>query len=374
MRFGVCYLTGDTKIRLAAVQNNSKRYVPINTKPLDTITKKSLLILGAIVIFLVLYFRWNRCECEARISYADVELNRGLDLDRLYQPTDSTELQEIIRSWERTNLLGDSFQITAQIKYTSKRELQIVAQYANGQKHYAAIMLPANFDSLQTYPIAVWANGLDQANPSVNLQNSVIRDFIAALPDHYILIPSYRGQALVLNQQRFCSDGFFGDAFDGATEDALRLLELTRKEFTGADSKQVTVCGVSRGGTVALLMGARDTTIKNIVSIAGPTNFFSRDVYHRYGRQYKYQFLSKTTSVPDLRKKMIASSPLFFLEQFPNNILLIHGRNDLVVPISNAEEVIKRLAARDNFTSIINDGGHRFDGWKQVMEWIRANG
>ena len=224
------------------------------------------------------------------------------------------------------------------------RKLIVVAHYAEGRKHYGAILFPRAYNSAQKYPLLLWANGLNQADPTVDLENYPLQHLFRELSDHFIIIPSYRGQALAAFNKRYCSDGFFGDAFDGATDDALRLLHLSQDQFRGIDKNRVAVCGVSRGGTVALLMAGLECQLINAtVAIAGPTDFFSKKIYHRYGFQYKYQFLSKKLPPMDLRAKMIKSSPGYFIKNYSNALLLIHGKEDKVVPLENAERIMNGI-------------------------------
>lgn len=332
---------------------------------------KFLLILLGLMLFIFLYYRYSIPPCKARISYANNQLNKGINLDNLFRPVDSTEIQMVKASWEAFEYDSDSFKIRLQYPYLPDRNLKVIAHFFAGNKHYGAVIFPKGHDENKKYPILLWANGLDQSNPVVQINHPVIRNLAKQLDNYIIVIPSFRGQSLHLLERSFCSDGFFGDAFDGATDDALRLLKLTIKEFQGADPKNITVCGQSRGGNVALLMGARDTSIQKVVSIAGPTNFHSKKVYYRYGKQYKYQFLSRTQSMDTIRAKMVKSSPVFFIDNFPNQILLIHGSNDRVVPLWHATTLIDQLQDRENFKSVINENGHDFNEWSFVVDWIR---
>lgn len=340
---------------------------------MDSTTKKSILILGGIILFLMIYYQYNRCECEKRISYSNVNLNDGIDKVTLYKKVDSTFLNNIKQEWKQLGSQIDSFVMETQFNYSTNRSINIINQYLNGQKHYGAIIYPKNYDAHKKYPLILWAEGLNQAKPSVNINNGVVNKIISQSEDYFILIPSFRGQALIMNNKRFCSDGFFGDAFDGATDDALNFLNLIKNNVDGIDKSRVSIVGISRGGTVALLMGARDSTISSVVSISGPTNFYSEKAFKRYGKQYKYQFLSNTKSIDHIRKKMIKSSPVFFIEDYPNSILLIHGKNDNVVNISHAKAIIDKLSGKDNFEFILNENGHNFYDWEMVVYWIKNN-
>ena len=340
---------------------------------MDSITRKGIIAFGAIFICIFLYQQLSKDPCQNKISYAKVNLNQGINLDRLYQPVDSMELSNILVAWKHFDPINDSFQIKLAYNVQVDRVLNIVEQYTKGQKHYGAIIFPTNYNPKEKSPLLVWANGLNQSDPSVHLQNSTITNLIKSLPNYFIIIPSFRGQTLVSNQRYYCSDGFFGDAFDGATDDALRLLWLSIKEFDGIDIESISALGVSRGGTVALLMGVRDSIIKNVVSIAAPTDFFSRKVYHRYGHQYKYQFLSTTTNMDRIRTKMLKCSPVYFIKNSSASELLIHGRNDRTVPVSNAQKVVEELKGNENFQSILLNSGHNFYRWDLVFDWLSKN-
>ena len=335
-------------------------------------TKITVTLGSILLIALILYLRKDYCKCKDRISYQNIDLNKEIDLNVLYTPTDSTELQSILLSWKNFSEESDTYQTVNKSGFFYNRNLLVVRHTVHGAKHYGAIVLPKDYDENKKYPLLVWANGLDQSNPTVDLRG--LGKVFMRLKDYFILVPSYRGQALVANGRRYCSDGFFGDAFDGATDDALRLLALAKNEFKGIDSNRVVVSGTSRGGTVALLMGIRDPGINAVISIAAPTNFFSEEMYNRYTKQYKYQFLSHKKSIMEIRAKMIKSSPIYFVEKYPNALLLIHGENDKIVPVSHAHGVIAKLKQKENFEYRITDQGHAIDNQtRYIMDWLRQH-
>jgi dipeptidyl aminopeptidase/acylaminoacyl peptidase len=335
---------------------------------LKNAVKISLLILAGIAFFLMNACQ-NEGDCKSRISYENININRGIDLDSLFAPADSAELSTIVAFWSNLNLKHDSFFIKDESKYYLGKTILILEHYHQGHKHYGAVLLPDGYVENKQYPLLLWANGLDQSNPGVDVFDGLIRGLNKGLENYIIVIPSFRGQDLITNSERYCSDGFFGDAFDGAAEDALKLLELVKAKFS-IDVNRITVCGISRGGTVALLMASRDSTIKNTVAIAGPTYFLSRDVYRRYSKQFRYQFLSKKIPLKDMRQKMIKSSPVYFISSYPNRLLLIHGKYDRVVPLENADKIIRQLKHKENFESIITDDGHGFYNWPMLFDWI----
>ena len=339
---------------------------------MDNQTKKTLYLIIGILAFIFLYSKYaNRCPCKERIAYDNMEINKALNLDSLFQPADSLELANIQTDWAGFSKMSDSFSIVKEMNYTIDRELLIIEHYAEGRKHYGAIIFPYQYDAQQKYPLLLWANGLNQQDPTSYFEDPFRKKMYTELSNYFILIPAYRGQALSAYGKRYCADGFFGDAFDGATDDALRLLYLVKAEFTGADFHKIAVWGVSRGGTVALLMGARDTTINAVICQSGPVDFFAKAVYDRYNFQYKYQFLSKQQPLREIRAKMLKSSPIYFIENYPNALFIAHGKNDPLVPIENAHRLIEKMKGNEKIKTLIDDSGHSFNQMHEIKNWLR---
>ena len=333
-------------------------------------TKKIVFILVALVLLIFVAKQLFRDDCKSRISYKNINLNDGIDIQKLMLPPDSLELDNVRSLWSKFESVSDSFTVVTNTVNHSNRKISVIRHYSDGLVHHGALIYPIGYDNTKQYPLLLWANGLNQINPSVNVESSSIKSISEKLWNHFIAIPSFRGQALVVGQERYCSDGFFGDAYDGAASDALRFLELIKTSHNNIDKSRIVVCGISRGGTVALLMGARNPMIQKIVAIASPTNFLSEQLYNKYGLQFKYHFLSRSKNFNEIRKKILACSPLFFVKDYPGSLFLIHGRNDKVVPLWNAEKVIEELEGLHNFQYEINDNGHEFYQWDNVIKWI----
>lgn len=74
-----------------------------------------------------------------------------------------------------------------------------------------------------------------------------------------------------------------------------------------------------------------------------------------------------------IRAKMIKSSPVYFIDAYRKDLLLIQGKNDQVVPLSNATMVIDRMEGYDHFEYQLTDGGHDFYDWAFVTDWIKQH-
>ncbi len=323
-------------------------------------------------IFIMGYYQYSLCDCKERVTYQYVNTNDHLEPDSLFKAVDSVDLSQIRQSWKAFDPSYDRYGIVDSVTYFSKRPLLIVEQTTAGRRHYGAVFLPQSHDGHKKYPVLLWAPGLDQANPAVHVSNGVLQRIARNLPGYFIVIPSFRGQALVLGEERYCSDGFFGDAFDGATDDALRLLHLVKTEFEGVDNEDLSVGGLSRGGTVALLMASRDHSIARTVSIAGPVDLYGRKFLERYSLQYKYQFLSQARPIKEIRDKILMSSPTYFISTYYRDLLVIHGEKDQVVSVEDIQKMGDKLSSKPHFTLEIHGGGHDFYDWDRVTDWIKG--
>lgn len=333
--------------------------------------KIAFLIFLGMLGFLSFYNSSSSCDCVKRISYDNNDINDGINLDSLFRPADSSELNVVLEEWKKFNPESESFKIIKQYTYVNKRQLTLIEHFAEGQKHYGVILTPSEFDPIKKYPLLLYATGLNQATPIYNLDKSYIKRLLPKFSNYFIVIPSFRGQAFQIGNEKYCSDGFFGDAFDGATDDALRLLFLAKKQFPeNIETTKMVSYGVSRGGTVALLAGIRNPELNGVISTTGPTDFSSREVYNRYRFQFKYQYLSEKKTMRELRKKMLRSSPIHFIENISQPVFLLYGKNDRIVPLSNAENILKRLKDKKDVAYFFPDAGHSFEESDRVVEWL----
>lgn len=334
---------------------------------------KFLLILAFILALIFIARKQKSNPCESRISYQSVfSANKDIDYDALFAPITKDERQAIAGEWA-TPPSADTFEVLYENDNFHQRKIQLIAHTHKDQRHYSALIYPSVFEPGQTYPLLVWANGLNQKDPIVNIEH--LSDFIRKVsPYYFIAIPSFRGQSLRFFRHTYCSDGFFGDAFDGAATDALSLMKLCIDHYP-IDTTKIMACGQSRGGTVALLMGARSTEIDAVISIAGPTNFFDRAVLNRYRMQYLYQFLSERKPMPELRKKIIKSSPLHFYKNLKGPVYIYHGEKDATVPVQQARMMLDSLTLRSDIelhANIYPNQGHGLRLTEAPLEVLNA--
>jgi dipeptidyl aminopeptidase/acylaminoacyl peptidase len=340
----------------------------------------SLLVLGVVVIAIYFFAKSQGNPCARRISYRNIHVNNGINWDSLFAEPGPAEIQRILEDWRTRPLQPKQVEVITEYKVGSRHQMRVVRHRVGERTHFGALFLPDGYQQAApgSLPVLILAHGLDQRRPVVDVYGGLIRQTLGALDSNFIVVvPSYRGQSLRIGDRYYCSDGFFGDAFDGATDDALALLNVCLSSVPAADENLVVTLGVSRGGTVALLAGIRDPRIQLVVDLAGPANFLSRKVHSRYFKQYKYQFLSTKAPIPELRKRILASSPYHFSEYLPD-VVIAHGAKDEVVPVEQAQNIIDRLQEKGHKGALSVDvrlnGGHDFGGLEKYVERVNEWG
>lgn len=268
----------------------------------------------------------------------------------LFATPEAEELDDIFHDWQSRSLVPTGYEILQQADlFSGSHVLKIVSFRANGIKQYGALIIP---DSGGPVQMLVGGFGLGTTTNSVNL----VLDSSGSGQARILAIPALRGQSLsiTINGTTYntpTSEGEHCDAFDGAADDVLAFLNLIQQTESNADVGRTGVRGGSRGGTVALLAGVRDTRIKRVVGVVAPMNMLELTSEHENDATYQCQFLSRYKnggiSLAEARRKMLASSPIYFAQHLP--IVQLHmGLNDTNVPIKQGYDMEKRVGELGN--------------------------
>jgi dipeptidyl aminopeptidase/acylaminoacyl peptidase len=187
------------------------------------------------------------------------------------------------------------------------------------------------------------------------------------------VVPSFRGEVLKFAGRTFTSEGDRTDALDGATDDAIALLNVALQTTPAIDGDHICAFGHSRGGNVALLLGIREPRIDCVVNWAGPTDWFyamgtdgwseqelwaeairTRATTVQTGGQNVERFLLRAienrATLTEVRHRMIASSPLYFAFKLPKS-QHHYGVEDPFVPLRNGRLLLAELRAYNIPTS-----------------------
>ncbi len=226
--------------------------------------------------------------------------------------------------------------------------------------HFGAVITPSAILT-KPLPVVVTVDGLNQANPSMTMDNS-LRDYKS---DSVLVVPAFRGRYLRYKNQNFFAEGDFCDAYDCATDDTIALMNVVEATEPRAKMDKILVMGYSRGGNVALLLGERDKRVDTVVAGASPVDFYRQQVRDRYGSQYTCQFFTGKT-IDQTRERILASSPLHFaILPSVNKVHLFQGGSDDVVPPWNGQEMNDRLISQKaNVSFYLYNGYGHGDIWQ----------
>lgn len=290
-------------------------------------------------------------------------------LARAFERPSLAEIDAVERDWRNRDLSPrDVHEVTrSRIKFgTSNFVVRIVSHLVRGVRHFGAIIVPVNAQP-GCCPVIVEAKGVSISYFDLNVENIDAPVYMGEARERFIyVVPSFRGEVLKFGGSTYRSEGDRTNAWDGATDDAIALLNVVLETTPEADAKRIGVYGHSRGGTIALLMGARDRRVRAVSAWAGPTDWFElmgtegwtqEELFQegmriqanpeQTGGQLIEHFLLKairgTEGVAEVRHRMLASSPLYFARRMPI-VQLHYGIEDPFVPVRNG----RRLAAELN--------------------------
>ena len=331
---------------------------------------------------MVLLYALSFFTCAAQISKSTNE--EALLRKILMDPTPQ-EIKEILNDLRMQDLSPRDIVIHDSVLLSNSNTLYILSHKIQGLIHYGAVIIPKK-NRAQKLPVIVFATGGDGMHkqfdisqdfnhPAVQFPNFLGKGF----DDKYIIvIPSFRGQQLILNDKKYQSDGNVSDAFGGATTDALAFLNVTLKTFKQGDQNRIAIYGGSRGGTVALLASSRDKRIKRTIAVAAPTDM--KALYQLYPDQFKLLFfndlLAGKISEHEARKKFISISPIYFIDELPL-VQIHHDKNDPFVPADFARKLTDSMTSRGKSVEsyFYDEGIHGFwtdkNYWNRVQEFIR---
>jgi acetyl esterase/lipase len=172
-----------------------------------------------------------------------------------------------------------------------------------------------------------------------------------------------------------------GGVLPNSTYDVKNALCWFRKNGTryGLDPKRVGVLGESAGGYLAAMLDVTgglpeyaptdpalkgcDDTVTATVAVFPPTDFTTFD--NNLSRMVKNEMLRaskiKVSDKETIKKFMYAQSPVNYAKN-AQPILLIHGENDMLVPVGQSREFNKALkeAGRDVEYLELKDAQHGF--------------
>lgn len=281
--------------------------------------------------------------------------DRGVDLDRLFAPATEAEVAHVRGEWATRTAEAIDVRQEASGPFPIAGvpgRLRILSHRVDGERHYGAVVV-AEGATARSLPVLVYAHGGDSG---VSVEELALL-FLAlgeGASGFVWVVPSFRSEPLRSGTRVFLSEGE-PSPWDRDVDDALSLLTVALQEEPAADPERIAVLGLSRGGGVGLLMGARDPRVKAVVSFFGPTDFFDpwmREIAEEalqgrprdlpglawFDRTYLQPLRRGEVSLDAVRRELIRRSPALFAPSLPA-VQIHHGTADPVVAFSQAERL-----------------------------------
>jgi dipeptidyl aminopeptidase/acylaminoacyl peptidase len=129
------------------------------------------------------------------------------------------------------------------------------------------------------------------------------------------------------------------------------------------DAKQVVVSGGSYGGYLALATLVNfSERLRGGVDVSGIADFVSFLTNTAPYRQNQRRAEYGDERDPDMRAYLRRISPLTNAERISRPLLIVHGKNDPRVPLSEAEQIVNRVRSKggDVWYLQASDEGHGF--------------
>lgn len=325
-------------------------------------------------------------------------------LSQAFGPATEMELAAVRERWSRRDLSPRDVEHLATetvVLEHARFEARVLRHTVHGDAHHGVVLVPQASDQGRL-PAVIDVRGVDPSYSPMDVSHATksLRALGPAQDSFVFLVPGLRGNTLILDRTEYVSEGDPSDAWDGATDDALAFLNAALERVPEIDPRRIAVLGYSRGGTVALLAGIRDPRISLVLGVVGPVDQLRamdsslgwttaeiladalRDgtipTIDELGGQDFDHWLDRVPdgeTLADVRARLIASSPLYFVEGLPETHTY-YGSEDRSVPPINAELLRERLKAtrrpnRDTTVRVFDLRGHDTDPLLVQRETVR---
>lgn len=296
----------------------------------------------------------------------------GSDTPGSYVLQDRETGQMMLVADERDNIAPDAVGQMVAINYKARDGLNIPS----------ILTWPAGVDieTVSKLPLVVMPHGGPAAYDAVTF------DWMAqyfANRGYLVLQPNFRGSSGYGTEHRTLGNGEWGGKMQDDITDGVQALV----EQGLADRERVCIVGASYGGYSALAGGAYTPDLyKCVVAIAPVTDLrrmLSDERWDLGKNHWVLDYWHEVIGDPQAeREKLDAISPANAAENFAAPVLLIHGKDDLVVPIKQSrimENALKRAGKNVTFLELkgedhwMSDGDTRIEALRAMSSFVEQH-
>lgn len=168
------------------------------------------------------------------------------------------------------------------------------------------------------------------------------------------------------------SDGYFNDfTFDTLINEANLIIDFA-KTIEGV--KKIILLGFSMGGAIASYVSARRNDISKLLLWSPAGNIVSL-IKNRYEHAPKLENKDADVGHYPISHEMYLSLDKYDvyenIENFTNQVLIIHGKKDLAVNVDYAYEYLKKY--KNASLHIIESAGHGYDKRDERIELLNKS-
>jgi len=229
----------------------------------------------------------------------------------------------------------------------------------DGLKIPAILTLPPGNQEKKNLPLIAFPHGGPEAYDRIGF-NWMAQYF--ALKGYAVLQPNFRGSTGFGYAFRNAGHGRWGREMQDDVSDGIAT--LVKADYV--DPGRVSIVGVSYGGYSALVGGAFSPELyRCIISVSGVSDLprMLKSEKRKYGSNhwaigYWQKIIGNSKSEID---KLRSISPVNFASDFQAPVLLIHGKDDTVVPIGQSKRMHKALKKAGKSSKLVTISGE--DHW-----------
>ena len=283
-------------------------------------------------------------------------------LSRLFVPPTPDEIQAVHDDWASRSIDIAGFQLEATGLGPSNAEVHIISHLSEGERHYAAVRFPQNYEPGQPHAALILCHG-GLIGVSVEEASNLLSTFPGQCvdDDYFILMPSFRGEALTSSFAGTFISGGQPSYADRDVDDVRSMLSTLLVEYPDIDDARVAAWGISRGAATAMLLKVRDPRIRRVVNMFGftdlslpsvqteadnivnngaPPEGIGRVIYETTIEPW----LNGTYTLEEARLSWLRRSPAWFPDGL-GPIQVHHGLQDLSVEPAHSVLLLDRLSA-----------------------------
>jgi tetratricopeptide (TPR) repeat protein len=306
-----------------------------------------------------------------------------------YAPPTAAEFARVRAAWKNRDLkprgIRKEHEARLNVNGVALRATAI-SYRIHGRRNFGVVLVPLRAQK-RRYPVLVELKGVSPSYWPLDVPGTILALSIlgAEIRKFVVFLPGVRGEKVLFAGKTYQCEGDPDDSWDGATDDAIAFISAGLDSCPQADAKQIVAFGKSRGGAVAMLLGARDPRVRAIVSWSGPAGWIENmpqsgwsqfelvregisakaSPFSTAGQAIRTFFkpaIDGKRNLAQTRDRLIASSPIYFVRQLPA-AQLHYGVNDYVVSSEEGrsiEAALARLVPRRADISVMyeKDGGH----------------